>query len=141
MFSPYAIHRSTANSFIDFHVDFGGTSVWYHVLRGNKVFWLVPPTDSNLLKYEKWQQESAKKTEFFGSLAEGCCRLEVPAGATLFLPAGWVHAVFTPRDSVVFSGSFLHSFNIEHQLKVNFIEDSLNVAEKHRFPFFTEMLW
>merc|ERR1719209_2464720 len=30
---------STANSFIDFHVDFGGTSVWYHVLRGHKVFW------------------------------------------------------------------------------------------------------
>ena len=42
---------------------------------------------------------------------------------------------------MVFSGSFLHSFSIEKQLKVSFIEESLGIAEKHRFPFYTEMLW
>jgi len=132
---------STANSFIDFHVDFGGTSVWYHVLRGHKVFWLVPPTDSNLGLYEEWVREPPGKAQFFGSRAEGCCRLEVAAGSTLFLPSGWIHAVFTPRDSVAFSGSFLHSLNIATQLKVTYIERAIGVAEKHRFPFFTEMLW
>jgi len=132
---------STANSFIDFHVDFGGTSVWYHVLRGHKVFWLVPPTDSNLGLYEDWARQPPGKAQFFGARAEGCCRLELPAGSTLFLPAGWVHAVFTPKDSVAFSGSFLHSLNIAAQLKVNYIERAIGVAEKHRFPFFTEMLW
>merc|ERR1719414_289714 len=132
---------STANSFIDFHLDFGGTSIWYHVLRGHKIFFLVPPTDANLLLYEKWVKNEEKKVDFFGSEASGCCRVDVPAGSTLFLPSGWMHAVFTPKDTVVFSGSFLHSFAIERQLKVCYIEDSLGVSEKHRFPFFTEMLW
>ena len=27
-----------AGSYTDFHVDFGGSSVWYHVLRVRKVF-------------------------------------------------------------------------------------------------------
>lgn len=28
---------SVKNCYTDFHVDFGGTSVWYHILRGSKV--------------------------------------------------------------------------------------------------------
>lgn len=28
---------SVQGCFTDFHIDFGGTSVWYHVLRGGKV--------------------------------------------------------------------------------------------------------
>jgi hypothetical protein len=28
---------TAAGSFTDFHFDIGGTSVWYHVLRGHKV--------------------------------------------------------------------------------------------------------
>jgi hypothetical protein len=41
---------------------------------------LVPPTDKNLLLYEKWAKEEPEKTEFFGDLAEGCCRIEIFAG-------------------------------------------------------------
>jgi len=39
---------SIAGCYTDFHVDLGGTSVWYHVLRGKKVFWLVQLGDPNL---------------------------------------------------------------------------------------------
>lgn len=39
---------SVAGCYTDFHIDFGGSSVWYHILRGQKVFWLIPPTDANL---------------------------------------------------------------------------------------------
>lgn len=28
---------SVKGCFTDFHVDFGGTSVWYHILKGGKV--------------------------------------------------------------------------------------------------------
>jgi len=131
---------SVANSFMDFHLCFGGTSMWYYLLRGHKVFWLVPPTDKNLLMYESWVQKEDRKG-FFGDMAEGCCRLDIPAGATMFLPAGWIHAVFTAKDSVVFSGSFLHSFNIEKQLKVSYVEETLGTMERYRFPFHTELLW
>ena len=33
---------SVAGCYTDFHIDFGGTSVWYHILRGSKVrFFLI----------------------------------------------------------------------------------------------------
>lgn len=28
---------SVKGCYTDFHIDFGGTSVWYHILRGRKV--------------------------------------------------------------------------------------------------------
>ena len=49
----YAL-MSPAGSFTDFHIDFGGSSVWYHVVYGRKVFLLVPPTPANLSMYEQW---------------------------------------------------------------------------------------
>jgi len=44
----YYCLMSVAGCYTDFHVDFGGTSVWYHVVRGIKVFLLVPPSAANL---------------------------------------------------------------------------------------------
>jgi len=130
---------SVANSYMDFHLDFGGTSVWYYLLKGFKVFWLCPPTDKNLKMYVDWVQLENKP--FFPKNAEGCCRVEVFPGNTLFIPSGWIHAVFTVKDSIAFSGSFLHSFSFENQIKVNYIEDTLGVLDMHRFPFFVEMCW
>ena len=72
---------------MDFHVDFGGTSVWYYVLRGLKVFYLIPPTDENLILYADWVR-SKEKTTFLGDTAEGCTRVEVFTGNTVFIPAG-----------------------------------------------------
>jgi len=134
------VMMSVANTFLDFHVDFSGTSVWYYVHRGHKVFWLVPPTDSNLLAYEAWVT-GEDRAGWFPDRAEGCTRLDLHTGTTMFLPAGWIHAAFTARDSIVFSGSFLHSFAVEKQLKVAFLEESLGVPDQFRFPFYTEMLW
>ena len=42
----------TKGSFTEWHIDFGGTTVWYHIHRGKKVFLLVPPTKKNLKLYE-----------------------------------------------------------------------------------------
>ena len=49
----YAL-MSPAGCFTDFHVDFGGSAVWYHVVSGSKVFIMYPPTDSNLAAFEEW---------------------------------------------------------------------------------------
>lgn len=35
----------------------------------------------------------------------------------MFIPTGWIHAVLTPIDSLVFGGNFLHSLNIPMQLQ------------------------
>ena len=39
-------------SYTDFHIDFGGTSVWYHVVKGEKRFFMLPPTPENIKAYE-----------------------------------------------------------------------------------------
>lgn len=132
---------SVKNCYTDFHVDFGGTSVWYHILKGSKVFWLIPPTEKNLQLYEKWVLSGKQSDVFFGDTVEKCARVYLTAGQTFFIPTGWIHAVYTPTDSLVFGGNFLHSFGIVKQLKIAQVEDTTKVPQKFRYPYFTEMLW
>ncbi|XP_065361123.1 jmjC domain-containing histone demethylation protein 1 [Calliphora vicina] len=132
---------SVKNCYTDFHIDFGGTSVWYHILKGSKVFWLIPPTEKNLQLYEKWVLSGKQADIFFGDTVEKCARVYLTAGNTFFIPTGWIHAVYTPTDSLVFGGNFLHSFGIVKQLKTAQVEDGTKVPQKFRYPFFTEMLW
>ena len=45
-------------------------------------------------------------------------------GSTFFIPSGWIHAVYTPEDSLVFGGNFLHSFAIEKQIRFGKLPDT-----------------
>ncbi|XP_061106600.1 lysine-specific demethylase 2A isoform X2 [Conger conger] len=132
---------SVEGCFTDFHVDFGGTSVWYHVLRGGKVFWIIPPTPQNLELYENWVLSGKQGDIFLGDKATECQRIELKQGYTFMIPSGWIHAVYTPVDTLVFGGNFLHSFNIPMQLHINNIEDRTRVPAKFRYPFYYETCW
>ncbi|XP_062856965.1 lysine-specific demethylase 2A isoform X2 [Trichomycterus rosablanca] len=132
---------SVKGCFTDFHVDFGGTSVWYHILRGGKVFWLIPPTPHNLELYENWVLSGKQGDIFLGDKATACQRVELKQGYTFMIPSGWIHAVYTPEDTLVFGGNFLHSFNIPMQLNIYNIEDRTRVPSKFRYPFYYEMCW
>ncbi|XP_063291047.1 lysine-specific demethylase 2A isoform X1 [Pelobates fuscus] len=132
---------SVRGCYTDFHVDFGGTSVWYHILRGGKVFWLIPPTDQNLEMYENWLLSGKQGDIFLGDKVTECQRIELKQGYTFVIPSGWIHAVYTPQDTLVFGGNFLHSFNIPTQLRIYSIEDRTRVPTKFRYPFYYEMCW
>ncbi|XP_028273488.1 lysine (K)-specific demethylase 2Bb isoform X1 [Parambassis ranga] len=132
---------SVKGCYTDFHIDFGGTSVWYHVFKGQKVFWLVPPTPHNLALYEDWVLSGKQSDIFLGDRADGCQRVELEQGYTFFIPSGWIHAVYTPVDTLVFGGNILHSFNIPMQLTIHEIENRTKVHSKFRFPFYYEMCW
>ena len=45
---------------------------------------------------------------------------------------GWIHAVYTPEDSLVLGGNFIHSFAVEKQLQVAHIEEITHVPQKFR---------
>uniref|UniRef100_A0A3Q3AGD7 [histone H3]-dimethyl-L-lysine(36) demethylase n=1 Tax=Kryptolebias marmoratus TaxID=37003 RepID=A0A3Q3AGD7_KRYMA len=132
---------SVQDCFTDFHIDFGGTSVWYHILRGAKVFWLIPPTPQNLDMYENWVLSGKQGDIFLGDKCYDCQRIELSQGNTFIIPSGWIHAVYTPEDTLVFGGNFLHSFNIPMQLNIYNIEDRTRVPAKFRYPFYYEMCW
>lgn len=72
---------------------------------------------ANLTLYERWVSSAAQSETFFGDQADACYKCTVKAGQTLFIPTGWIHAVLTPIDSLVFGGNFLHSYNIELQIQ------------------------
>ena len=132
---------SVKGSFTDFHLDFGGTSVYYHILRGQKLFLFVPPTEENLKKFAEWTSTIEQHEVFFGDLVQDVYPVLVEQGQTLIVPTAWIHAVYTPQDSLVFGGNFLHSYNIKQQLAVYEVEESTKVPEKFRFPFYEQMMW
>ncbi|XP_051865022.1 histone lysine demethylase PHF8 isoform X5 [Pristis pectinata] len=129
------------DSYTDFHIDFGGTSVWYHVLKGEKIFYLIRPTSANLALFECWSSSNNQNEMFYGDQVDKCYKCSVKQGQTLFIPTGWIHAVLTPLDCIAFGGNFLHSLNIEMQLKAYEIEKRLNTADLFKFPNFETICW
>lgn len=132
---------SVRGAYTDFHIDFGGSSVWYHVLKGQKLFLLIPPTDENLIKYTEWSNSREQNEIFFVDNVDKCYLQIINPGQTFFVPTGWIHAVYTPEDSLVFGGNFLHGYNIKQQLQVYDIENKTGVANKFRFPLYEQMQW
>ncbi|XP_066588907.1 histone lysine demethylase PHF8-like isoform X2 [Prorops nasuta] len=129
------------DSFTDFHIDFGGTSVWYHVLRGEKIFYLIKPTPANLQLYQHWMCSSTQSETFFGDQADACYRCVLKQGETMMIPTGWIHAVLTPVDSLVFGGNFVHSLNIPMQIQVYELERKIKTPAKFQYPGFETINW
>ncbi|OAL38541.1 hypothetical protein AYO20_02191 [Fonsecaea nubica] len=133
---------SVADSYTDFHIDFGGSSVYYHILRGTKTFFFIPPEDRYLKKYEEWCNSGSQNETWLGDLCGGnCTRVDLHEGDTAFIPAGWIHSVWTPEDSLVIGGNYLTRLDYEMQLKVVSIEKATKVAPKFRYPYFQKVMW
>lgn len=98
------------------------------------MFYLVPPEKENLEKYATWSSSPRQSKVWFGNIVPKCYEAHVNPGnnnntimliliilimiylllfkgQTFFIPTGWIHAVFTPEDSLVFGGNFLHGLN------------------------------
>lgn len=136
----YYCLTSTAGCYTDFHVDFGGTSVWYHVLEGRKEFLLIDPTVENLRIYEEWLcQSNQSELWLCDMMQEAPVKIHLLEGQTLVIPSGWIHAVYTPQDSLVFGGNFLHGLEIQKQLSINNLETRTRVPGKFRYPNYLEL--
>ncbi|KAJ3334069.1 JmjC domain-containing histone demethylation protein 1 [Blyttiomyces sp. JEL0837] len=122
-------------------VDFGGSSVFYHLLSGEKVFYFIRPTPTNLRKYEKWASSPDQSRTFLGDEVKECIEVRLFPGNTMIIPTGWIHSVYTPKDSVVIGGNFLHGLNIGTQLAVYDIEVKTKVPAKFRYPYYLQMQW
>ena len=96
---------SAAGSYTDFHVDFGGTSVWYHVYHGSKRFYFIEPTSKNLKIYAKWATDKSIKYQFLPDIIKASggevYEVTLKQGQTMFIASGWIHAVYTPGKSTL----------------------------------------
>ncbi|KAL9030640.1 MAG: hypothetical protein Q9196_001250 [Gyalolechia fulgens] len=132
---------SVADCFTDFHIDFGGSSVFYHILKGKKTFFFIPPKEKHLKKYEEWCMSPAQNWTFLADQTKECYRVDLSEGDTMLIPAGWIHAVWTPEDSLVIGGNFLTRLNYSMQLRVAQAEKATGVARKFRYPHFQKIQW
>ncbi|ODQ79967.1 hypothetical protein BABINDRAFT_25368, partial [Babjeviella inositovora NRRL Y-12698] len=132
---------SVAKSFTDFHVDFGGSSVYYTVIKGQKTFLMYPPSTTNLKAYETWCLRGDQNQVWLGDFVTGGIRVDLYEGDAFIIPSGWIHAVYTPVDTVVIGGNFLTIFNIPQQVKLARIEQATKVPRKFTFPRFQTLLW
>ncbi|KAJ5138931.1 uncharacterized protein N7515_003779 [Penicillium bovifimosum] len=132
---------SVADCYTDFHIDFGGSSVYYHILKGKKTFFFIPPKDKHLKKYEEWCNSPAQDSMFLGDQTKECYRVDLSEGDTMLIPSGWIHAVWTPENSLVIGGNFLTKLNYGMQIKVLNIEKDTKVPKKFRYPFFQKIQW
>ncbi|XP_025069444.1 histone lysine demethylase PHF8, partial [Alligator sinensis] len=153
-------------SYTDWHVDCGGTSVWYHVLQvrpgqgaggqergtraeerelGGRRDRLHGRRGGHEGSYTQWHVDYGGSSVWYYGLQT----LSLPTGTTgspstptppVYSP-GWIHAVLTPVDCLAFGGNFLHSLNIEMQLKAYEIERRLSTADLFRFPNFETICW
>lgn len=138
----YYCLMSVADSYTDFHIDFGGSSVYYHILKGMKTFFFIPPEERYLKKYEEWCNSSDQSQTWLGDLCNGnVTRVDLHPGDTAFIPAGWIHSVWTPKDSLVIGGNFLTRYDLDLQIKVAQIEKDTDVAAPYRYPFFQKVMW
>ena len=132
---------SVADCFTDFHIDFGGSSVFYHILKGKKTFLFIPPKEKHLKKYEEWCMSPAQNWTFLADQTKECYRVDLTEGDTMLIPAGWIHAVWTPEDSLVIGGNFLTRMHYGMQIRIAQIEKATGVARKFRYPYFQKLLW
>ncbi|KAB5537031.1 hypothetical protein PHYPO_G00114160 [Pangasianodon hypophthalmus] len=129
------------DSYTDFHIECAGASVWYHVLKGEKIFFLIKPTSANLSLYERWRSSSNHCEMFFADQVDKCYKCTLKQGQTLFIPSGWINAVLTPVDCLAFAGHFVHDLSVEMQMRAYEVEKRLKVASLTPFPNFETACW
>ena len=129
---------SVADSYTDFHIDFGGSSVYYHILKGKKTFFFIPPKAKHLKAYEEWNDSPQQNYTFLPSITKECYRVDLSEGDTMLIPSGWIHAVWTPEDSLVIGGNFLNRMSYKNQFKVVEIEKANETPMKFQVPFLPE---
>lgn len=137
----YYCLMSVADSYTDFHIDFGGSSVYYHILKGKKTFFFIPPKAKHLKAYEEWNDSPQQNYTFLPNITKECYRVNLSEGDTMLIPSGWIHAVWTPETSLVIGGNFLTRMSFQNQFKVVDIEKANETPMKFRYPYFQKIMW
>jgi len=68
-------------------------------------------------------------------------RITIKENQTFIIPSAWIHAVYTPMDSIVVGGNFLHGLDMKLQIDVHCLETRTRVPAKFRFPSFVQLMF
>jgi Cupin len=134
---------STRHCFMDCHFDYGGLAAWFYVLKGQKDFILIEPTRNNIELYESCYDAKKPGNEWFCTRVardhpDTLYRITLREGQTLVFPAGFIHAVYTPLDTIAFVGCFMYDEAASTSL---YMHDNVECYEKEPnfLPKYREM--
>ena len=51
--------------------------MWYHVLSGGKVFYVLPPTENNYAAFEAWSRSAHQSSTLLPEFVGGASTLEL----------------------------------------------------------------
>jgi len=88
-----------------------------------------------------WFGDFAKTYKGKSCTPSGGFKVTLRPGDLFLIPSGWIHAVYTPEDSLVIGGNFLTLMDLPMHLHIYEIEKVTRVPAKFRFPMFNKVLW
>lgn len=106
------IIMSPAGAFTPWHVDSTGSSGWTYIPEGQggaKVWYFAAPTAENLAQaVRSCGPDGPGPTTL---QLQGVYAIEQRAGDILWMPSGFLHAVYTIEPTCMFTGDFMTSFD------------------------------
>ena len=109
---------SVKGCYVDFHIELGGTSVWHHVVMGEKLFFLIEPTKNNLESFTNWSLSEQQRSTFFANQVEECQLIELKEGNTLMIHlVGFMPFTLNPMH---WYSTETFSTLLQHQHKCNY---------------------
>ncbi|KAF1746160.1 hypothetical protein GCK72_022613 [Caenorhabditis remanei] len=112
---------------------------------GRRLFYVAPPTERNLEIYKKYEGSDRPEKWIVEKLFEELQRVEIKKGYTAFIPVGYIHAVYTPEDSIVFGGNFLMDGHIDRHFEMTAVEEKAlecsHIEVDNTFPNFENVMW
>ncbi|CEF60612.1 JmjC domain-containing protein [Strongyloides ratti] len=132
---------STKGLYTNFHIDFGNNSVWISVISGKKTWWYIPSAKYIIAAFEQYLKDSCSSKDFFGFCAANCCKITLTARQSFFLLAGWIHAVYTNKDTLMVGGNFLTSAALETHLQIVESEQRQKAEVAYTYVYFKKLMW
>ncbi|KAF1329480.1 hypothetical protein FI667_g5775, partial [Globisporangium splendens] len=106
------------NSFQDFTIAPGGKCAWLSVSDGDAWVYLIPPTAHNLRTFQHWRRSPERTRVFLAQQVDQCIQCVVSKASTLFIPAGWISAIFSPHACSFYMGFFSMTVSVCSQVRV-----------------------
>ncbi|OQR84167.1 lysine-specific demethylase PHF2 [Achlya hypogyna] len=135
--TPRQLQVCAKESHENFRFGPSGASSWHSVVLGKQNVHLIPPTPENLRAYQAWRLR--EKVAPFEALVTGSAYVYLEAGATLFIPAGWLFATLALEDAVVCRGAFLHDLDLPTQWHCYHLDRK--VRAESAFPSMAPLVW
>lgn len=128
--------------FLDFHIEPSGSAIWYYNSEGSMSFFLAKPTHHNLKCFTEWYENNDTDSEvLFSDICKEIYRVDIEKGDFLLIPSGYIYSFYCNENSILYTGNFLHGYDIYTELNVRDIEENLKFPPELFYPEFYCQLW